>query len=272
VTDPASMISPLILGIVEGLTEFLPVSSTGHLILAEKLLGYEGEQAGIVDVVIQVGAILAICWLYRERLFKVAFGLFSDLGARQFAINILIAFFPAVVVGALAHDFIKHVLFSPLVVACSLIVGGVAIILIERWIGSRAQAAEDTIEHLPPLTALKIGLCQLLALIPGVSRSGATIMGAVSLGVNRKTAAEFSFFLAIPTMFGAAALDIYKGRNLINHDTISAIAVGSVAAFIVAMFVVKWLVNFVGKHGFTVFGWYRIAIGLVTLGLLAMGR
>jgi undecaprenyl-diphosphatase len=272
VIDPASMISPLILGIVEGLTEFLPVSSTGHLILAEKLLGYEGEQAGIVDVVIQVGAILAICWLYRERLFKVAFGLFTDLGARQFAINILIAFLPAVVVGALAHDFIKHVLFSPLVVACSLIVGGVAIILIERWIGARAPAAEETIEHLPPLTALKIGLCQLLALIPGVSRSGATIMGAVSLGVNRKTAAEFSFFLAIPTMFGAAALDIYKGRNLINHDTISAIAVGSVAAFIVAMFVVKWLVNFVGKHGFTVFGWYRIAIGLVTLGLLAMGR
>lgn len=268
-TQVASLLDPIILGIVEGLTEFIPVSSTGHLILTEHIIGYDGPQAGIIDVVIQVGAILAICWLYRERLWAVAWGLGSDAGARRFTGNVLLAFLPAAVVGAAAHDFIKRVLFSPWVVAVSLIVGGIAILAIERWAAVRKQAI--TVENLSPRLAFGVGLCQLLSLVPGVSRSGATIMGGVALGIDRKTATEFSFFLAIPTMFGAAAYDLFKNRALISTDDAAAIGVGMVAAFLVAMLVVRWLVNFVGRHGFSIFGWYRIAAGIVALAILARG-
>lgn len=265
----SSLLGPIILGVVEGLTEFIPVSSTGHLILTEHLIGYEGTKAGIIDVVIQVGAILAICWLYRTKLWAVATGLGGDPGARRFAGNVFLAFLPAAFVGALAHDFIKTMLFSPYVVAVSLIVGGIAIIAIERW--ATRRPSETDIEHLSPRLAFGIGLCQLLSLIPGVSRSGATIMGGVALGINRRTATEFSFFLAIPTMFGAAAFDLFKNRALISTDDATAILVGLVASFVVAMIVVKWLVGFVGRHGFTVFGWYRIAAGIVTLTFLGAG-
>lgn len=259
-------LGPAILGLVEGLTEFIPVSSTGHLILAERAIGYDGPEAGILDVVIQVGAILAICWLYRRRLWNVARGLPSDRNARRFVRNILLAFLPAVVVGGIAHDFIKRVLFSPYVVAISLIVGGIAILVIERWHLRRATTGVDA---MTPSLSLGVGLCQLLALIPGVSRSGSTIMGGVALGIDRKTATEFSFFLAIPTMFGAAALDLYKNRLLIHSDEAAAIAVGLIVSFLVALVVVKWLVGFVGRHGFAVFGWYRIAAGLLALILLS---
>ncbi len=265
----SDLLGPIILGIVEGLTEFLPVSSTGHLILAQQIIGFDDRRAGILDVVIQVGAILAICWLYWGRLWDVARTLASDANSRRFVRNIMVAFAPAVVVGALAHDFIKQVLFSPWVVAVSLIVGGVAIIAIERL--TKARTGRADVEGLSSRLALGVGFCQLLSLIPGVSRSGATIMGGVMLGIDRKTATEFSFFLAIPTMFGAAALDLFKNRHLIHADDATSIGVGFVTSFVVAIIVVRWLVRFVGRHGFTVFGWYRIAAGIIALTLLSQG-
>lgn len=265
-----SLVGPIVLGIVEGLTEFIPVSSTGHLIIAERLIGYDGEKAKILDVVIQVGAILAICWLYRGKLWDVAVEWRSNMSARRFILNVLIAFSPAIVVGALAHDFIKNVLFSPWVVAVSLIVGGVAIIAIERR-PSRTRTA-DSVETMPHRLAFQIGLCQLLSLIPGVSRSGATIMGAVALGVERRVATEFSFFLAIPTMFGAAAFDLFKNRSIITPDDATAIAVGLIASFAVAILVVRWLVGFVGRHGFSLFAWYRIIAGTAVLAYLIATR
>lgn len=249
----------LFLGIVEGVTEFLPVSSTGHLIVAGDLIGFTGPLASVFEVVIQLGAILAICVLYARKLLGVAFGLGSDPAARRFALAVIIAFLPAAVLGFLLHDFIKDKLFSPEVVAVSLVLGGVAILLIERW---KPAPRIDAIEELKPLTALQIGFFQCLAMIPGVSRSGATILGALTLGVERKTAAEFSFFLAIPTMLGATVLDLWKARHDLNPDDGAVIAVGFVAAFLSAIVVVRWLVGFVSHHGFGIFGWYRIVFGL----------
>ena len=264
--DLHSLLGPLILGIVEGLTEFIPVSSTGHLILAQKLIGYDGPASDVLDVVIQVGAILAICWVYRARLWHVLITLPSDPASRRFALDVLIAFLPAAVVGALAHDFIKRALFSPIVVAVSLIVGGVAILLIERFLARKPHVS--ALDQVSPRLALGVGVFQLLAMIPGVSRSGATIMGALALGMDRKTAAEFSFFLAIPTMFGAAAYDLYKSPAPLTGDSVAAIAVGLIVSFIVAIVVVKWLIRFVSRHGFSVFAWYRIVAGLAVLGAL----
>ena len=268
-TGGVDPLSAIILGIVEGVTEFIPVSSTGHLILTEHLLGVAGPAGDLLDVVIQVGAILAICWAYRERLWAVVRGLPSDRGSRRFARNILLAFLPSLVVGFLAHDFIKRVLFSPWVVAVSLIVGGVAILVIER-LTARAEHIGQ-IEAISARLALGIGLCQLLSLVPGVSRSGATIMGALALGVERKTAAEFSFFLAIPTMFGAAAYDLLKNRSLLNADAAVAIGIGLIVSFVVALIVVRWFVAFLGRHGFELFGWYRIVAGAAALILLSTG-
>lgn len=252
------LLQAVFLGIVEGVTEFIPVSSTGHLIIAGDLIGFSGPLATVFDVVIQLGAILAICVLYARRLLAVAFGLTSDPAARHFAMAIVIAFIPAAVLGFLLHDFIKEALFTPLVVCASLVVGGIAILAVERWQPDHHIAR---IEDLSPLTSLKIGFFQCLAMIPGVSRSGATILGALTLGVERKTAAEFSFFLAIPTMLGASALDMWKSRHLLNPDDTAIIAVGFVAAFLSAIVVVRWLVSFVGRHSFAIFGWYRIVFG-----------
>lgn len=248
----------IILGIVEGVTEFLPISSTGHLILAGDLIGFNGPVSTIFEVVIQLGAILAICVLYARKLLGVAFGLASDPAARRFAIAVIIAFLPAAALGFLLHDFIKTVLFSPYVVCVSLVLGGVAILLIERM---KPEPHVAAIEDLTPTTALKIGLCQCLAMVPGVSRSGATILGAVVLGVERKTAAEFSFFLAIPTMLGATVLDLWKARGLLDPHDGAVIAIGFIAAFISAIVVVRWLVSYVSHHGFAAFGWYRIIFG-----------
>lgn len=252
------LLQAVFLGIVEGVTEFIPVSSTGHLIIAGDLIGFSGPLATVFDVVIQLGAILAICVLYARRLLAVAFGLTNDPAARHFAMAIVIAFIPAAVLGFLLHDFIKEALFTPLVVCASLVVGGIAILAVERWQPDHHIAR---IEDLSPLTSLKIGFFQCLAMIPGVSRSGATILGALTLGVERKTAAEFSFFLAIPTMLGASALDMWKSRHLLNPDDTAVIAVGFVAAFLSAIVVVRWLVSFVGRHSFAIFGWYRIVFG-----------
>lgn len=255
-------VSAVILGIVEGVTEFLPVSSTGHLILAAAVLGFTGPTSKLFHVVIQLGAILAVCWVYRERLFRAAAGLPGDPAAQRFFANILLAFLPAAIAGALLHGFIKAVLFSPWVAAVSLVIGGFLILLIERI---RPLPRVRVVEAMPLRTALGIGVCQTLAIIPGVSRAGATIMGGLMLGVSRPAATEFSFFLAIPTMLGAAVYDLYKSRAELTFDDGAVIAVGFVVSFLAALLVVRWLVDFVARHGFGVFAWYRIVLGTVAL-------
>jgi undecaprenyl-diphosphatase len=266
---PALFVSAILLGIVEGLTEFLPISSTGHLILASRLLGLEGPESRLFDIVIQLGAILAVCWAYRERLFDAAAGLTSDPDAQRFVANIIVAFLPAAIAGVLLHRFIKDVLFSPWVVAVSLVVGGFLILLIERM---RPRARVHAVEAMPLATAFGVGCCQVLAMIPGVSRAGATIMGALMLRVDRPAATEFSFFLAIPTMLGATVYDLYKNRGILSLDGALMIAVGFVVAFIAALFVVRRLVEFVSEHGFGVFAWYRIVLGTIALIALALTR
>jgi undecaprenyl-diphosphatase len=255
----------MLLGVVEGLTEFIPVSSTGHLILLVDLLGFQGPPGKVFEVVIQLGAILAICLLYFTRLWGVARRLARDAGAQRFVANILLAFLPAAVLGALAHGYIKAVLFSPYVVCASLIAGGLLILILERY---RPKPLYGEVEAIPWLTAGRIGLVQCLALVPGVSRSGATIMGAVFLRVERRAAAEFSFFLAIPTMLGAAVFDLYKNRDVLAADGLLLIAIGFAAAFFAALVVVRWLIDFVSRRGFAPFGWYRIALGLGMLVIL----
>ena len=254
----ASLLDAAFLGVLEALTEFLPVSSTGHLILLTDLMGFQGPPGRVFEVVIQLGAILAVCVVYASRLTDVAFGLPHDPGARRFVLVIALAFLPALVLGALLHEFIKSVLFSPQVVSVALVVGGIAILAIERL---RPVPQIRAVEEFSPRLALGIGLAQCLAMVPGVSRSGATIMGALLLGVERKTAAEFSFFLAIPTMLGAAVFDLWQNRATLDAEGGLVIAVGFLAAFAVALFVVRWFVEFVGRHGFAPFAWYRIGLG-----------
>jgi undecaprenyl-diphosphatase len=263
--DLMTFLEAAFLGVVEGLTEFLPVSSTGHLILLDDLLGFEGPPGKVFEIVIQLGAILAVCWVYRQRLFDVLIGLPSERGAQRFTLNVLLAFLPAAVVGVIAYPFIKSVLFSTWVVAITLVLGGIAIILIERMVPQNRHAE---VEALPWRTALYIGIFQCIAMIPGVSRSGATIMGALLLGVERRTAAEFSFFLAIPTMFAATVYDLYKNRATLTFDNSLIIVVGFVLAFVSALFVVRTFIGFVGRHGFVPFAVYRIVVGAVMLGLL----
>ena len=263
--DATLALQAVLLGIIEGLTEFLPVSSTGHLILAGDLLGFRTAANSVFEVVIQLGAILAVVAGFFPRLIRVAFGLNNDPGSRRFAIAVLLAFLPSAVVGAFAHDFIKAVLFSPWVVSVALIVGGVVLIVIERYLPAPRVFA---VESFSPALALKIGLFQVLSMIPGISRAGATIIGALTLGVARRAAAEFSFFLAVPTMLGASSLDLYKNHHALSMNDAGMIAIGFVAAFISAMVVVRTFVGFVGRHGFAPFGWYRIAVGTVMLALL----
>ncbi len=254
-----------VIGIVEGLTEFLPISSTGHIIVAERALAFR-DPGEIFAVVIQLGAILAVCWYYRQRLWQVVRGLGSDPAARRFAGSVVIASLPAAVIGALANHWLEEHVFKSIavtVIATTMIVGGLAILLIEhRTPDERHRDASA----LPWTTALGIGLFQVLALIPGVSRSGASILGAMLIGVERKAATEFSFFLAIPIMFGATALKLVKHRHELTSGGIELIAIGFVVSFIVALLVVHWLLRFVSHHSFSGFGWYRIIAG----GLLAL--
>jgi undecaprenyl-diphosphatase len=255
----------LLLGVVEGLTEFLPVSSTGHLILVSDLLGIVGPAGTTFDIVIQLGAILAVIWAFREHLAGYVAGMFKEERASRFFINIGLAFAPAMAIGAFAHGFIKDVLFNPHVVSVALIAGGFAILAIERW------ARPGTVMHIDEMTfgiSFKIGLCQAVSMIPGVSRAGATIMGAMVLGVDRRAATVFSFYLAIPTMFAATAYDLYKSWSALTADGWASIGVGFAAAFVSALVVVRTLIGFVGRHGFAPFAWYRIAIGLAMLALL----
>lgn len=258
----------LLLGLLEGLTEFLPVSSTGHLILAGTLLGFDMPSAHVFEIVIQLGAILAICVLFSRRIVNVIMAWPRSMAARRVVTFVILGFLPAAVIGAMFHKFITDVLFSPYVVCVSLIVGGIAILLIER---ARPDPRFFEIEAFTPGLALKIGFAQCLAMIPGVSRAGATILGAVLLRVDRPTAAEYSFLLAIPTMIGAATLELYQYHGTLEPGAGTLIAVGFVTAFVSALLVVRWFVAFIGRHGFGVFGWYRIAIGLVMLAVLLAG-
>lgn len=255
----------ILLGIVEGLTEFLPVSSTGHLILLVDLLKFDAPKGKVFEIVIQLGAIFAVCWLYRRKIASVIYGLPKKAEAQKFTLNLLLAFLPAMVIGFFAHSFIKQHLFSPLVVSIMLVVGGIVILWIEK---TRPIPKVLSVEAMSWKTALKIGFFQCLAMIPGTSRSGATIVGALWLGVERKAAAEFSFFLAIPTMFAATAYDLYKNWAVLSLDNIPVIALGFLSAFITALLVVKAAIAFIGKHGFTPFAYYRIALGLVMLVVL----
>jgi undecaprenyl-diphosphatase len=265
--DLEVLLGALLLGVVEGLTEFIPVSSTGHLILVIDLIGFRGPPGKVFEVVIQLGAIFAVCWAYRDRFVRVASGFWRDPDQACFARNLLLGVIPAMVIGALAHGFIKAVLFSPWVVVTTLVLGGVAILLIER---SRPEGRHHAVEQIPAATALQIGLCQAVAMIPGVSRSGATIMGGLLLGVDRRTATEFSFFLAVPTMLAATVYDTYQNWAVMNADNVAVIAVGFVAAFLAALFVIRRVLDFVSQRGFAPFAWYRIVVGVVMAAFLAL--
>lgn len=258
------LLNAAFLGIVEGLTEFLPVSSTGHLILFVDLLKFNGPPGHVFEVVIQLGAILAILVLYWHKLWGVVTHL-RTASAQHFVRNILLAFLPALIIGAFAHDVIKTALFNPFVVAIALIAGGIAILVIERI---KPAPTITSTEGMGARTALSIGFMQCLAMVPGVSRSGATIMGALLMGVERKAAAEFSFFLAIPTMLAATVYDLYKARHDLALGGLDQIAIGFIVAFVVALVVVRWLVRFVQTHGFAPFAWYRIVLGAVILLLI----
>jgi len=260
--DLALLLKALILGVVEGLTEFLPVSSTGHLILFGDLLDFTGERAKVFTIAIQLGAILAVCWEYRGKVIEVVRGIGTSPAANRFVINLMIAFLPAAILGLLFIKTIKSYLFHPVPVATALIVGGLLILWAER----REHVVEvEQVDDMDWKHALKVGLAQCLALIPGTSRSGATIIGGLFFGLSRKAAAEFSFFLAIPTMFAATFYDLYKNRELLDWNDLTLIAAGFAAAFFSALLAVRGLLRFVSNHDFTVFAWYRIVFGIVIL-------
>ncbi|TXI16384.1 MAG: undecaprenyl-diphosphate phosphatase [Nitrosomonas sp.] len=252
----------LILGVVEGLTEFLPVSSTGHLILIGDLLDFNDERAKVFFIAIQLGAILAVCWEYRNKIIEVARGIGSSASANRFVVNVMIAFLPAAILGLLFIKIIKFYLFHPIPVATALIVGGLLILWAER----REHVIEvEQVDDMDWKHALKIGLAQCLALIPGTSRSGATIIGGLFFGLSRKAAAEFSFFLAIPTMFAATFYDLFKNWELLEWTDLGLIVTGFIAAFLSALVAVRGLLKFVSNHDFTIFAWYRIVFGIVIL-------
>jgi|TARA_R110002124_G_scaffold55178_4_gene156296 undecaprenyl-diphosphatase len=261
----ADWLAAIILGLVEGLTEFIPVSSTGHLLLAKAMLGLTDPSWDTFIVMIQLGAILAVVALYFTRLWKVLIGLPTDPSARRFAMAVLVAFLPAAFVGLALHDFIKQVLFNPTVVCVSLIIGGFLLIALERW-APKPRLHDSMTFSLK--TAFGVGLFQCLAVIPGVSRSGATIAGGLVLGVDKRAAAEFSFFLAIPTMVGAFALDFWESRDMLTGDFLGLIAIGFVVSFISGAFIIKTMLDFVARHGFTPFAWWRIVVGVIGLGLI----
>lgn len=255
------------LGVVEGLTEFIPVSSTGHLILLVDLLGFEGPPGKVFEIAIQLGAILAICMVYWPRLWATLSGLGRDDRANRFTVNVLLGFLPALVIGFFAHGFIKGVLFNPWVVSVALIVGGIVILAIERFVG---EGEVESVDDFKFRLSLKIGLLQCLAMIPGVSRSGATIMGARLLGVKPAAAAEYSFFLAVPTMAAATAYDLFKNRDTLTLDGAGLILTGFIVAFLCALLVVRSVIAFINRYGFTPFAWYRIAIGTLMLAVLTL--
>jgi len=266
------LVKAFILGIVEGLTEFLPISSTGHLILAGALLGWTDQKAKLFDVAIQTGAMFAIIWYYRARIGATLSGMGTDPVAKRFAINVLIAFLPAAVIGVFCASMIKAHLFKPVPVAMAFIVGGLIIFWVEHR--HRVQRIRPRVHDLDDLTtadAIKLGLAQAFSLIPGTSRSGATIIGGMLFGLSRKTATEFSFFLAIPTLIGAGVYDTFKYRSILSVADIPLFAVGLATAFFSALACVHWLIRFVASHSFVAFAWYRIVFGVIVLLTAATG-
>ena len=260
--DITSLLHAFILGVVEGLTEFLPISSTGHLILAGDLLHFNDDKGKLFEIVIQSGAILAVCWEYRRRIAAVLRGLASERAAQRLTLNLAIAFLPLAILGLLFKKAIEAHLFKPLPVALAFIVGAFIILWAER---RRHLVRVAEVDDLTALDALKLGCCQALALIPGTSRSGATIIGGLLIGLSRKAATEFSFFLAIPTLLAATVYLLYKDRALLDAGDLGMWAVGFVAAFVSAFLCVRWLLRYISSHDFSVFAWYRIAFGLVVL-------
>ncbi len=253
----------LLLGLVEGATEFLPISSTGHLIIVGDLINFlDKEKRDVFEIVIQLGSILSVCWLYHTRLFKIVCTLKSDIQAQRFVLQLFVGFLPLAILGLLFHHQIKAVLFKPLPVAIALIAGGLVILIIEK-ISPKANVLN--IESMTVVDALKIGCAQSLALIPGVSRSGATILGGMSFGLSRQVATEFSFFLAIPVMFAATGYDLLKSRDLLTLDDAGLFLVGFTAAFLSGLVAIKSLIRYVAGHDFKLFAWYRIALGIVVI-------
>jgi undecaprenyl-diphosphatase len=269
--DLALLLKAALMGVVEGLTEFLPVSSTGHLILAASLLDLRGEKIKVFEVVIQTGAILAIITLYLQRLVDTVLGLPRQARAQRFTANVLIGFFPAALAGVLFIDVIKGVLFNPLVVALGFIGGGVVMLWVEARQSRQPAQRLDDVDAVHWRDALAVGLIQCLALVPGVSRSGATIIGAMALGFSRRAATEFSFFLAIPMLLGAAVYDLYKHRDLLGLQDLPLFAVGFVVSWLSAWVCVRWLLRYVAQHTFVPFAWYRIAFGGLILATAALG-
>jgi len=256
--DAIMLFKPVIMGIVEGITEFLPISSTGHLIITGELLSFTGEKAKLFEIFIQLGAILAVLWAYRQKIFSLIAKFPNDRRARSFGINLMVAFLPAAFIGLLLHKIIKQYLFSPPTVAVALVIGGIIILFIER------QKPSNKIEEVEDITfkvALSIGIAQVLALFPGVSRSGATIMGGLLAGLSRKASTEFSFFLAIPTMLAATVFELAKNYKMLSFCDFEMLAAGFITAFLSALWVVNWLIKFVSRHDFKPFAYYRILFG-----------
>jgi undecaprenyl-diphosphatase len=264
--DLPPLIDAFLLGVVEGLTEFLPVSSTGHLILVSDWLGLTGEKDKVFDIVIQLGAILAVCWEFRARLARAFSGIASDPVQQRFAANLFIAFLPAAIVGLLFQNQIKAYLFNPVSVAIALIVGAVVIFAVERWYVRHGAPRITSVDEMTWRDALKVGLAQCFSLIPGTSRSGATIMGGMLFGLSRQVATEFSFFLAIPIMFAATGYQVIKYRELFSMADVAPFAVGFLVSFVSALIAVKALIRYVAHHDFRAFAWYRIALGALVLG------
>ena len=260
--DAVLLVKAAIMGIVEGLTEFLPISSTGHLILAGHLLGLSGERDKVFEIAIQTGAILAVILVYWQKIRDTVVSLPSERSAQRFALNVLVAFIPAVVLGLALGKAIQANLFTPGVVATSFIVGAFVILWAEK---RRHEVRVETVDDMTWRDALLVGLAQCVALIPGTSRSGATIIGGLFVGLSRRAATEFSFFLAVPTLVAAGAYDAFRHRDLFSADDLSVFGVGLVAAFVSAFLCIRWLLRYIVAHDFTVFAWYRIVFGVVVL-------
>jgi undecaprenyl-diphosphatase len=270
--DVSLLIKAALMGVVEGLTEFLPISSTGHLILAGALLDFDDEKAKVFDIAIQTGAIVAVILVYWQRLSQTVLTLPTQEASRRFALNVAIAFVPAVILGLLLGKVIKAHLFTPQVVATTFILGGLLILWAERWHARTPGAARiASVDDMSPGDALKVGLVQCLALVPGTSRSGATIIGGMFLGLSRRAATDFSFYLAIPTLIGAGAYSLYKDRAMLSVTDLPMFAVGLLFAFLSAWLCIRWLIRYVATHSFVPFAWYRIVFGLVVLLTAQMG-
>lgn len=267
--DTVLLLKAAIMGVVEGLTEFLPISSTGHLILAGALLGMDDDKAKVFDIAIQTGAIFAVILVYWQKIRETLLALPSQPQAQRFALNVFIGFLPAVVLGLLFGKAIKAHLFTPLVVASTFILGGFVILWAERR--APAVARVNSVDDMQPLDALKVGLAQCLAMVPGTSRSGATIIGGMLLGLSRKAATDYSFFLAMPTLIGAGVYSLYKERALLSVNDLPVFAVGLVFSFLSAWVCVRWLLRYISSHSFVPFAWYRIAFGCVVIATWLMG-